>query len=150
MESGQTLPDGAFASLMWETGKNDSIVCPKCHCGMVLRKTKKYQYGNGQDRLFFSCSRWPHCNMTVCAHPDGTPMGFPADEETKAARRRAHGELEKYIARTGCSKNAAYRKLCSLLGLTRKEGHIGMFDRITCDRLCDLLALEQGGHTSTD
>lgn len=57
---------------------------------MMLRTTQKFTARDGQPRKFYGCSRYPECKTTHGAHPDGSPLGFPADQETKGARTRLH------------------------------------------------------------
>jgi len=58
------------------------ITCAECGAQMMLRDSK---YGK-----FFGCSQYPNCKGTHGAHPDGSPLGIPADAETKLLRRQAH------------------------------------------------------------
>ena len=58
------------------------ITCADCGSPMVLRDSK---YG-----LFYGCTDFPTCKGTHGAHPDGSPLGIPADAETKLLRRQAH------------------------------------------------------------
>jgi hypothetical protein len=62
---------------------------------MVLRTTTKFTMRDGQPRRFFGCSRFPACKAAHGAHPDGTPLGRPADQDTKAARQRVHRICEE-------------------------------------------------------
>ena len=43
---------------------------------------------------FYGCVRWPACKATAGAHPDGRPLGRPADSGTKLARRCAHAAFD--------------------------------------------------------
>jgi hypothetical protein len=76
------------------------------------------------------------------AHPDGSPLGIPAKEETKQARIKAHNILEEYRKLTNYSRNRTYRELCRLMGVSRKDGYIGRFSTTDCNRLIDLLCDE--------
>lgn len=53
---------------------------------MVLRVTTKYTYGDGTPRKFYGCIRYPHCNGSHGAHPNGLPLGVPADDALKSLR----------------------------------------------------------------
>jgi ssDNA-binding Zn-finger/Zn-ribbon topoisomerase 1 len=66
------------------------VICPKCGSEMMLRTTTKYTYPNGDPRKFYGCSKWPACNGTHGANPDGTPLGIPGNDEVKEARHKAH------------------------------------------------------------
>lgn len=97
---------------------------------------------DGKNGKFYSCSRWPHCSGSHGAHPNGKPLGIPATEETKKARIVAHSALDAYKERFQLTRGAAYKAICRLLKMSRKEGHIGRFDIDTCHRLIDLLNSE--------
>jgi ssDNA-binding Zn-finger/Zn-ribbon topoisomerase 1 len=58
-----------------------SVVCI-CGASMVLRNSK---YGK-----FYGCSQYPKCQETHGAHPDGSPLGIPADKETRDLRIEGH------------------------------------------------------------
>jgi ssDNA-binding Zn-finger/Zn-ribbon topoisomerase 1 len=75
------------------------LVCPECGAPMILRKTHKFKWRNGQPRLFWGCSRFPECRATHGAHPDGSPLGHPADSETKAMRMATHRAAELAFGR---------------------------------------------------
>lgn len=71
-----------------------SLKCPECAAPMVLRKTTKFKTRDGRPRAFYGCSQFPYCKGTHGAHPDGTPLGVPADLETKRIRMAAHRAAE--------------------------------------------------------
>lgn len=109
--------------------------CPECGAPMVLRETKKFTWRNGTPRLFFGCSRWPECDGTHGAHPDGRPLGVPADKETKRARTRAHAAFDRLWKVHGMLRSDAYSWMQHALGLSRDEAHVANFDKDTCARL---------------
>lgn len=104
----------------------DPIDCPECGAPMRLRESKRLK------KTFFGCSRWPLCDGTHGAHPNGEPLGIPANAETKAARTRAHHAFEKVESIAG--RKAAYKWLATVLKIERKDAHIGMFDLAMCER----------------
>lgn len=61
---------------------------------MVLRTTTKFTTRDGKPRKFYGCSRFPDCKATHGAHPNGKPLGHPADTETKRMRMAAHRAAE--------------------------------------------------------
>lgn len=89
---------------------------------MVLRTTYKYFYKNGEPRKFWGCSRWPECEATHGAHPDGSPLGIPANKETKQWRIKAHESFDSWSELMGLSRSAAYDKLSENFGVS--EIHI--------------------------
>ena len=46
-----------------------------------MRFIRNSRFGN-----FYGCSRYPVCQNTHGAHPDGTPLGKPANKATREAR----------------------------------------------------------------
>lgn len=108
-----------------------AYACPECGSSMHLRDSK---HG-----LFYGCAAYPTCRATHGAHPDGRPLGTPANAETKRARIAAHEafdklwkEPERYMTRRD-----AYRWLADLLGLSPGEAHIATFDRGQCNAVID-------------
>lgn len=59
-----------------------------CLCGapMILRFSTVYQ------KLFYGCTR-SECKNTHGCHPDGRPLGIPADIQTRSLRQQAHRAL---------------------------------------------------------
>ena len=114
---------------------------------MVLRRTEKYRWRSGKGRLFYSCSRWPDCRATHGAHPDGSPLGVPANGETKAARVQAHQALDAMIEARGWGRSGAYVWLGRRLGIPehriKDECHIARFDRETCARVVEICRAAQ-------
>lgn len=109
----------------------------QCYCGapMVLR--------NSQFGRFYGCSRFPSCRGTHGARPDGTPLGKPADPETRVWRMRAHERFDELWRGKSApmSRDEAYQWLRDSMDLSKKEGHIGRMDMHQCQRLI-LLANE--------
>lgn len=111
---------------------------------------------------FYGCNRYPECKATHGAHPDGSPLGVPADERTRKARMRAHREFDRLwknapqfysiqeeqgtpergraIQRIQrAARPRAYRWLADRLSMDVDDCHVGMMDEFTCElvvRLC--------------
>ena len=111
------------------------VVCPECGAPMVLRETTKFTYKNGDPRKFYGCSRFPACRAAHGAHPDGKPMGVPANLETKQARMAAHAAFDAHWQKRGLSKKQAYLFLQDVMGMTAAEAHIANFDKAQCELL---------------
>ncbi|MBE0568938.1 MAG: hypothetical protein IH577_04610 [Deltaproteobacteria bacterium] len=109
---------------------------------MVIRRTGKYRWKNGEGRLFYGCSRWPDCRSTHGAHPDGSPLGVPANGETKAARVEAHVAFDGMTKALGWNRTGAYvwlgRKLRIPEERIKEECHIARFDLNTCARVVEI------------
>ena len=115
------------------------VNCGECGAPMRLRETKKYWTRDGEPKKFFGCSRWPECNGIHGAHPDGTPLGIPANAVTKAARIRAHDAFDRLWKdeTSPLTRKQAYAWMQAAMGLTKEQAHIGNFDLIQCDTLIE-------------
>lgn len=104
--------------------------CPDCGGDMVLRKSKRF------DRLFYGCERWPECQAAHGAHPDGEPLGIPANRETKDARIRAHDAFDRLWKNHGpMDRKQAYLWMQERMKMTPEEAHIGRFTKEECEGL---------------
>jgi ssDNA-binding Zn-finger/Zn-ribbon topoisomerase 1 len=106
------------------------LACPECSAPMVRRTSR---WGR-----FYGCSRWPACNTTHGAHPDGRPLGVPANAATRAARVRAHAAFDALAKARGWTRGEAYRWLAARLYLDRRECHIARFDAARCAFVVEL------------
>lgn len=100
--------------------------CPECGADMVLRNSAAYS------RLFYGCVNYPECKATHGAHPDGRPLGVPANKETKQARIKAHEAMAEWMSECGLSKSEAYAKLAESFGT---EIHIAECDIEGCEKV---------------
>lgn len=112
------------------------VRCGDCGAAMALRA--------GRFRPFYSCTRYPACRGAHGAHPDGRPMGTPADAATRQARTEAHAAFDR-VWRGGAkgARQRAYSWLAAKMG--RGAVHIGEMTAEDCARvvaLCDALRSE--------
>lgn len=85
-------------------------------------------------------SRWGlgwHCPDASCggrhgAHPDGRPLGIPADAGTRRARAEAHDAFDRLWQHGAMTRSQAYSWLARTLGVGKDEAHIGMLGRDEC------------------
>lgn len=110
------------------------VVCGECGSPMELRFSGKYE------RKFWGCTKFPKCKGTHGAHPDGRPLGVPANKETKNARIVAHDAFDELWKLRGWDRNAAYKWLREVLCMTKEECHIGKFDIGQCARVVEAVA----------
>lgn len=104
--------------------------CPYCGGKMIRRNSR---YG-----LFYGCSAYPKCGATVGCHPNGKPLGAPADRELKDARMAAHAAFDKlWQGKISPARSAAYLWLAEQLGIPYEDTHIAMFDVATCKRVVE-------------
>jgi ssDNA-binding Zn-finger/Zn-ribbon topoisomerase 1 len=119
-------------------GERTDLKCPEPGCAgrLVLKESK---YG-----LFYGCEFWPidRCPGSHGAHPDGAPLGEPADQATKKARMRAHDAFDRLWKGRGApmSRTEAYEWVQEAMGMTSEEAHIGRFSLEECDGLIASLA----------
>lgn len=117
--------------------------CPECGGAMVLRKSLKYP------KPFYGCVHFPYCRATHGAHPDGKPLGIPANAETKRWRIAAHAALDPLWGRDEPGlhsqvqkryRNAVYAWLGERLGImdVKQNCHIAMFDTARCQRVIEI------------
>lgn len=122
------------------------VRCGDCGAAMTLRQTEKYLYPSGAPRLFYGCSRFPECRSVHNAHPDGYPLGVPADARTRQARQHTHAVIAVYAQAHRLSMPEMYEFLACGLDMTDEECHIGKFDIAQC-RAAILLCAENEGNT---
>ncbi len=114
------------------------VDCPECGEPMRLRESR---YG-----LFYGCWRYPECKGTHKAHPDGKPVGTPADAPTKEARIALHALFDTLWNGPGArmTRSEAYLHLQSRMGMTSAEAHIGKFTKDQCERAIAALTSTKG------
>jgi ssDNA-binding Zn-finger/Zn-ribbon topoisomerase 1 len=112
---------------------SEKVICADCGSVMELRKSPKYK------NPFYGCSQFPVCRGTHGAHPDGRPLGIPANRETKDWRIKAHDAFDTLWKCGGINmtRKKAYKKLAEELGV--KEVHIGEQDIEGCKRIIDVV-----------
>jgi hypothetical protein len=76
------------------------------------------------------------CRGSHGAHPDGTPLGTPADAATKRARAAAHADFDRIWEHGVMSRSGAYAWLARELG-GGCPVHIGSLDAAGCARASD-------------
>lgn len=90
---------------------------------MVLRKSNKvFNLRSLKYPYFWGCSRFPECRGTHGAHPDGRPLGVPANKETREWRIKAHASFDTLWK---CSQITMTRKKAyKLLGEKLRKGEV--------------------------
>lgn len=118
----------------------------KCaECGGPMRLLRALDIETNEVRwLFWACMRHPACYCTHSAHPDGTPMGKPANRQTRAARHSAHRIFDRLWKISGgdagyMKRSEAYRWLAEQF-FTTEEVHIGNMTLEECERVQQLAA----------
>lgn len=108
---------------------SNKLTCPECGAEMLLKRSKF------KNPYFFGCSRYPICDGTHGAHPNGQPLGVPANKATKQARILAHEAFDVLwkFSTTAMTRKRAYKLLAEALGV--KEVHIAEQDIAGCNRI---------------
>jgi len=84
-----------------------------------------------------------HCTADGCrgshgAHPDGSPVGTPADSVTRRARAAAHSDFDRVWRHGRMSRGQAYAWLSEALG-SDGPAHIGDMDSEGCARVSEVV-----------
>lgn len=85
-------------------------------------------------RPFYGCTQHGKtgCRGGIGAHPDGSPVGTPADQATRDARVRAHDAFDSLWRVGGFTRKEAYAWLQGAMGMLPDQAHIGRFDLEQC------------------
>lgn len=118
-------------------------VCPYCdvQAALVPGSTIYLERGDLAGKMFYRCEP---CQAWVGCHPGTTtPLGRLANAELRAAKMRAHFAFDRlWKARRALgvldARSKAYKWLTAMLGIERKDCHIGLFDVQTCERVIAL------------
>lgn len=108
-------------------GRVDDLACADCGALMVLEEA--------DEGPLYVCGRFPACDGTHGAHPDGTPLGRPADAETRRLRKRCHEVFDRLWTEGERTREEAYSLLQEITGLAPREAHISRFDPATCRKV---------------
>lgn len=108
-------------------GRVDDLPCGACGAPMLLEETEAGP--------LYVCSRFPACDGTHGAHPDGTPLGQPADAVTRGLRKECHRTFDRLWREGDRTRREAYALLQEITGLSPEEAHISRFDAATCRRV---------------
>lgn len=114
-----------------------AVACGECGSPMTLR--------SGRFGRFYGCTRWPECGGVHGAHPDGSPMGEPADQATRHARIAAHAAFDQLWQSGRMTRKAAYSWLARTTNLTPSSAHIAKMDRAQCEAVVAAAGATQGG-----
>ena len=133
----------------WQPYSGDDVIprtrlprqldCPECGKPMRLRESR---HG-----LFYGCSDYPTCKGTHGAHPDGRPLGKPADQHTKKMRIVAHNVFDPLWEADDPqfkTRPDAYEWMQQAMGMTPGQAHIGNFTAAECKRLVEAVWAEFG------
>lgn len=101
------------------------LACPECGTPMRLM--------GGMWGIRYYCTAGG-CRGSHGAHPDGTPVGTPANSGTRKARAAAHSDFDRVWRHGIMSRGQAYAWLAGALGAPGPV-HIGEMDAEGCARV---------------
>jgi len=116
---------------MVERGPRADLKCPECEAMLILRVEGKFG-------PFYGCSKWPKCAGAHSAHKDGTPVGIPANQATRAKRREAHNSFDSLRIELVWSRQYSYKWLAEKMGLSAEQCHIGRFNIAQCEQVINV------------
>lgn len=103
-----------------------ALPCPECGSQMPLC--------GGKFGLMYRCMAGT-CKGSHGAHPDGSPLGEPADARTKKARIEAHDAFDRLWRHGPLTRPGAYSWMAETLGLSKDAAHIGKLSHGACTEL---------------
>jgi len=99
----------------------------RCYCGAEMLAMPSTFH---TDRVYYRCPV-ADCEGVVGSHPDGRPVGTPANRATRAARIRAHNAFDPIWQSGEMKRTAAYAWLVEATGVR----HIGESSIEECERV---------------
>lgn len=112
------------------------LQCPECSKPMELR-FGPFRYKNGDLRPYYRCLDWPTCRGSHGAHPNGAPLGFPANAETKKLRMETHDLLDQVFGTRSHKPNR--KKQQTFLKECGTTGHVSQMDDVQCRKVIQIL-----------
>jgi hypothetical protein len=105
--------------------------CPEDECSGQLRRRWSHKYG----RWFYGCDKHfiTGCNGGIGCHPNGSPLGIPANAETRKARIEAHKIFDQLWKECHMKRSEAYKFFAKYMELD--ELHIAQLDKEQCEKL---------------
>lgn len=133
--------------------KPHNIICPYCSQPATMT-TGRHIYRGYQDapymhKLFYWCQP---CDAYCGVHA-GTnlPLGTLANAETRKWRMRVHAILDPLWRNKKYGRSEVYHKLAKLLGIEKKDCHVGMFNVEQCRKaITALQTLHQPGDENAE
>jgi len=112
--------------------KGQGLPCPDC--GEPMELVRKWA-----GRMTYLCPKYPDCKGLMSCHQDApnyTPMGTPADADTRKLRHQVHCAFDPWWPTIGGPpagrRQRAYGLMAQALGIVVEECHVGMFDADQC------------------
>ncbi len=120
------------------------LQCPECGAPMELLFSGKFRYKNGSRKPYYRCIHYPECSGSHGAHPNGAPLGHPADKETRDLRIVVHAELDRiFPARImGGKERFKHRRREKIYSWLESKGfgHVSSMNKEECRKVLKLIA----------
>jgi hypothetical protein len=98
---------------------------------------------NGPYGLYYRCARYPFCEGSHSAYPDGSPKGKPVRAEVKLFRQETY-EIFSGLWKLSppiMTKEEAYVFMATVLRLPRDKADIGLLSTDQCNELQAYIAI---------
>ncbi len=105
------------------------VVCPRCSRPMPMQP-------GIHGRPYYTC---PLDDMSIGCHPDGRPLGLPADGPTRQLRKAAHNVFDRLWKTEGLSRKTAYEWIASVMNIPEADAHIARFNQEQCEVLIEAI-----------
>lgn len=121
-----------------------TVVCPYCGGDAVFMETSGHVYRHDYGPIF-DCRP---CDAYVGAHPNGEPKGTPAKKVLRELRKACHKSFDVLWQEDSpegrMTRSSAYGWLSNVMGVPRRQAHIGMFNEEQCKFLLRKLCERRG------
>jgi len=115
-------------------------VCPYCGASSVLCHSVLVYAGDKSYAPIFVCENYPKCDAYVSAHQNTLqPMGSLANKKLRKLREKVHFKFDVIWRRKKMTRDEAYIRLASLMGLKIADCHIALFDIEQCKKAIELI-----------
>lgn len=119
-----------------------TLICADCGAEMVLRESRNFKDDNGERRKFYGCSSYPSCKSTLRAKQDGTPLGTPANQHTKALRVEVHQICDKIWGNYNEATREQRMEMSDWLKKNAPKQRVSEMDAEECETTITLLQTE--------
>lgn len=120
--------------------------CPYCHRPAQFLTSLEY-YGRDFGSNVYACIP---CGASVGTHRRSKrPLGTMANAELRGLRKQAHHLFDPLWRNKLMGRKAAYKILRKMMGLSKEQAHIGMFNKGQCLVLIEILSRYWGTPNTT-
>jgi hypothetical protein len=132
------------SSMKLQRLRSDLIQYRTCHCEKIFGL---HTYRTGM--LIWRCTNLS-CQLTHDAYQEndfstmGYPTGIPASSRCKNLRLYCHQLLSQWTKVKHYNKNQSYKNLSKLVGISREQCHMALFDIDMCHKVIMALQTELG------